>query len=485
MYVAGYGSDAVFRVQFNSDGSLNRVGSNTASFIELGNPIIAGNAGQDPIGIGITYAHGGALVANEATQNVSAITFSTQAVLASAQSAPMPTPSSDADVIRLGKRFFTTGTARWSLKGQAWNSCQSCHPDGLTDHITWYFGRGPRQTTSLDGTFAKSNPGDQRILNWTSVFDEVSDFELNTRGNSGGVGALVIANSTPPAPGDRIAFDGTDAGGAVTTNRDDGLNGGTRQIADPTSSFTPHSIHTDWLQIERYVQTIRSPRGAVGLSAAAVDAGAQVFAQNNCAGCHGGPKWTVSQRFYTPNDTNGSNLADAGTTALINAPWSSTTGFPASVLPQTANRTLRLSPYDNLNDQAVCVLRNVGTFPSQSGGANTQAVSVTPGLVLEVRANMTSLAQGATGYNPPSLLGMIQGGPYFHGGNALTLDEVFGATFAAHHQAFSSNFDPTSGSGLTDKANLIQYLISLDNSTPAVAIPAAIPFNPIICPPSF
>ncbi len=105
-------------------------------------------------------------------------------------------------------------SGRWSLNGQGWNSCESCHPDGQTDNVTWYFARGPRQTTSLDGTF--DGQGNQRILNWTGIFDEVHDFELNTRGNSGGVGAIVHRTndgSTPPrvTTSDRIVFDGTAA----------------------------------------------------------------------------------------------------------------------------------------------------------------------------------------------------------------------------------------------------------------------------------
>ena len=33
-----------------------------------------------------------------------------------------------------GKLFFNTGNGRWSLRGQGWGACQSCHTDGLTDN---------------------------------------------------------------------------------------------------------------------------------------------------------------------------------------------------------------------------------------------------------------------------------------------------------------------------------------------------------------
>src|SRR5207248_3252374 len=119
-------------------------------------------------------------------------------------SSALPTDGTPEAAVLRGKRFFNTGVARWSLKGQAWGACQSCHIDGYSDNITWYFARGPRQSVSLDGSFSKTDPTDQRIFNWTGIFDEVADFEGNTRGISGGVGAIVSVKSAPPAVTDRI-----------------------------------------------------------------------------------------------------------------------------------------------------------------------------------------------------------------------------------------------------------------------------------------
>ena len=102
-----------------------------------------------------------------------------------------------------GKRFYFTGRARWSAAvangakgGEGWSSCGSCHPDGLTDNITWSFNAGPRQTTSQDGTFSHgAGAQKQRMLNWTAIFDEHHDFERNTRDVSGGLGAITTAAS--------------------------------------------------------------------------------------------------------------------------------------------------------------------------------------------------------------------------------------------------------------------------------------------------
>jgi hypothetical protein len=37
----------------------------------------------------------------------------------------------------------------------------------------------------------------QRALNWSAIFDEVADFELNTRNTAGGRGLILLANGTP------------------------------------------------------------------------------------------------------------------------------------------------------------------------------------------------------------------------------------------------------------------------------------------------
>src|SRR5207248_6959449 len=95
-----------------------------------------------------------------------------------------------------GKRFFFTGRGRWSNPGangakggEGWSSCGSCHPDGLSDNVTWTFAAGPRQTVAMVGSFSHG-PGTQkrRIFNHTGILDEMHDFEANTRGVSGGLG---------------------------------------------------------------------------------------------------------------------------------------------------------------------------------------------------------------------------------------------------------------------------------------------------------
>ncbi len=73
------------------------------------------------------------------------------------------------------------------------------------------------------------------------------------------------------------------------------------------------------------------------------------------------------------------------------------------------------------------------------------------------------------GYNVPSLLGLQVGAPYFHAGNARTLEEALSTTFAGHYQsAVAQVFSPTA----TQVQQLVAYMLSIDASTTTVAIPA-------------
>jgi DNA-binding beta-propeller fold protein YncE len=487
-YLTSYGSDAVFRVSFAADGSLREVGATANHFINLV-PAAGPAAGRLPIGLAIASAGGLALALNEATRNVSVITLGTQSVVAAAEASPMPTAGShEADVLD-GRRFFVTGLGRWSFRGQGWNSCEACHGDGLTDNVTWFFARGPRQSTSLDGSFDSADPSAQRVFNWTAIFDETHDFELNTRGNSGGLGAVVDEVSTPPVVADRIHFDGTTpvpAGQTPTSTPQAGLNGSLRAMMPggpgaPGASGTVRATLADWDHVEAYIQTIRSPRAPVGLDAALVTAGRTLFEANHCAGCHGTAMWTTSRVFWTPGET-----ANAAAGTLRTTTYTAPSMFPAALNPPTAGagRTASLrfpaGATAGANDQIQCVLRAVGTFPATGTAPILPAGS--PMAIREVRTNMTADAQGLSGFNPPSLLGGVTGAPYFHAGNARTLEELFDPAFEAHYQALSENF-LLAGDRDLQVRQLVAFLLSIDEgTTPAPAPALGYPFQ--LCPDS-
>ncbi len=463
-YVTGFGTDAVFRMQVNA-GAIGTAGSANNNFINLRKPmndalIRMPDRPRDRAHAGVRRSSRTTARATSprstSTRRRSPATRRGDFRIAQSAGLPARRHPKDDKVLK-GKRFFNTGLGRWSLRGEGWGACAACHVDGLTDNVTWYFARGPRQSTSLDGSFSKMDPSDQRIFNWTALFDEVADFEANTRGVSGGVGAIVSVANNPPMVSDRI---NTGAGNPPQQ----GLQG-----SSLATSLDPGALD-DWLEITEYIKTIRSPRRPTNLVPADVTAGKALFgnaAQGNCIGCHSGSKWTVSKVFWPVGNVANAATADAAATSLSNISWNTAlNGFPAALFPVTTpdatNTRMRFGAPPGA-EQIQCILRPVGTF-----GISPAAVGVA-----ELRQDMTTAAQGnaatGRGFNPPSLLGMQVGAPYFHAGNARTLEEVFDNLFTAHHQsAVAAVFSPTEA----QKQQLAAYLLSIDKDEMAFNVPA-------------
>ncbi len=80
-------------------------------------------------------------------------------------------------------------------------------------------------------------------------------------------------------------------------------------------------------------------------------------------------------------------------------------------------------------------------------------------------------AQGRGGYNVPSLYGMQVGAPLLHHGQAASLDQLFtDPKFIGHTQAGNANF-LLGATAAQDRSDLIQYIWSIDATTPEVPIP--------------
>lgn len=479
-YVAAYGADALFRVRFNTTGSFAEAGAGAAlpPYVDLA------PEGLDPVGVAINPSGANALVVSEHSRAVSVAVLATQTAEASTAAAPAPTGAELTTAN--GRRAFVTGTGRWSLRGQAWSSCESCHPDGLSDGVTWFLPRGPRQTPSLAGAFDRADPTRQRIFGWTAALDELADFEGFVRDVSGGVGAIVHRphdGATPPviSAADRIVYDGAapTPPQVATADAHDGLDGAAATIATRTATDPVRSALDDWDALLRYVRAVRAPAAPADLDEADVAAGRAVFVEGRCAGCHGGPLWSLARRFYTPGEAT--NDPVRGT--LATRSWTRPAGFPAALAPATAR--FRTTPLDPANDQLACALRTVGTFAAGRGVAPTGVD------VLEVRANglgattapMTAAAQGATGFAPPSLVGLAASAPYLHAGQARTLEELLTATFRAHHQAFNGAFLAAEDPARVRR--LVAFLLSLDDRATPVAVPDPLPgtapFDPDLC----
>jgi hypothetical protein len=112
--------------------------------------------------------------------------------------------------------------------------------------------------------------------------------------------------------------------------------------------------------------------------------------------------------------------------------------------------------------RVACGIRNVATF-----GAGAQ------GTAFEVRSDTNAVgtpivAQGAAGFNIPSLLSLATTAPYLHNGAAPTLVDLFtNPAFKSHTTAGDPNFSPPA-----DKAqDLANFLLSIESTTTAPAPP--------------
>jgi YVTN family beta-propeller protein len=208
------------------------------------------------------------------------------------------TQSKGDPVVQYGKELFNTAmgpldTSNKNPDGSvnpiegrmsdfAWMGCVSCHVNGLTDGVAWHFGSGPRVSVGLNTSFApKSGQQQQRALNWSAVFDEIADFEDNTRNTAGGVGLFQLV------------------GGA----QDPVLN-----------AFDPPSAGRDARRdaITTYVKTIRTPVAPEDDNDPEVQAGRGFFKKVGCTECHNGALWTKSRVQFTPpppaNEVNDQQL---------------------------------------------------------------------------------------------------------------------------------------------------------------------------------
>jgi YVTN family beta-propeller protein len=430
--------------------------------LTLGAPnIIRFQTGNLPNGVVISYDGRRAYVNNEANVSVTAINLVINNVIArDIPSGEPPAPGTFEHAVLVGKvaffsalgipdnGFFDTDirdivplTFRGKQSLDGWSSCGSCHPDGLADGATWFFGTGPRQTKPLDGMFAKDNPDDQGILNWSAVRGSNTEFNNNSRATQEGCGfASVVATGgiDPPAQctststvmGQRPRD--TPANPAIY---DHGITQGASDALD---------VQTLW--IFAAVRPLKQPTPS---DPAAFARGQQVFAAN-CASCHGGAKWTKSQIFHRDNPAvvaqNGAPF-DFGVDRLpVTLPPGVTTvvGVAGPLANEFKSFTCDALIFDYLDD--------VGTFDVNEP--------------LELRDNPTaSTAFGVNGFNPPSLFSIRYHAPYLHRGQAQTLEAVF----SLHGLGAPSGFPPVNTIAtvltLQQQQDLLVFLNAIDGTT--------------------
>jgi hypothetical protein len=321
-----------------------------------------------------------------------------------------------------------------------WSSCGSCHPDGLSDGVTWCFATGPRQTIPLDALYANA-PGDggifginqpvgaantehQRVTNYNAVMQSVTDFNNNKRGVQGGHGATPLAIST---------IDGGGGPGAVA---DSGLvvPGGVR--FGVSNALT---IEQEWVALA--VRTYNRP---TNLNVFAVMRGRQVFAAN-CQDCHAGVIWTSSRRVTT----DAVNWVDPAFAA------GAVNNNPVTIRQGGATTT---QAFDSDANGAFDFLI-VQTFPFPDGGTAPTLDLATPNPI-EVRNNGAVPAGAADSFNPPSLLGPVYTPPYGHHGRAQTLADVFIPIVNG------GLGHPDFGLSAQDLADVVEFIKSIDPFEP-------------------
>jgi DNA-binding beta-propeller fold protein YncE len=453
LYFASRGGDGFQRAFIDGDGKVT-LGIEGVKQVDLN---AANPKCLNPIGVVTSHDvtdNKSAFVNCWVSRSMTTIDLGKQAVVKNIAAANAPA-GLDAQV-NLGRRFYFTGRGRWS--NEAWSSCGSCHPDGLSDGLTWQFGAGPRQTLSMDGNFSHGNgPQIQRILNWSGERDDIHDFDRNTRAVSGGLGAITQAKAggtckTEPLANneERLSLNPADATDP---------NGLKVQLGIPVEEIqntTAGICVKDWDDIREFVKTIRPVTAMRSLSASSVSSGRDLFEQGNCAACHGGEGWTVSRLFYEPSSTRNAELAAKDFTAP---------GHTKLIQKEQTDTGGEIAP-----DQLACVLRQVKTFGVFNDKAATDALELREPDATGNRAR----SQGEfSGYNVPSLFGLQASAPYLHHGQADTLEDLFTSPAYRDHliagNAVFNNGNPLSQG---DAEDLASFLRSIDATTQTFDIPA-------------
>jgi len=364
-YVASAASDVLVKVTLDDNG-VPSVASVPAEADTTRVALI--DVGKNPRGVVVNNADTRAYVMNYISKDVSVIdlTASPEVETARIQSADLPPAGSDGEKFLLGNELFNSSRGEFDegvaerMSSEGWQACASCHPDGLSDGVVWAFASGPRKSVPLNGMFSPRNPtGDQRVLNYSGVFDELEDFELNIRGVSGGQGLIVLQGTTDQDPNVK-SFDPPSAA----------------RVQLHVNGIPAWDAIVAWTQ-QRIPSPVSPYRGVDPGSELGqeITLGRQLFTQANCQACHGGAKWSTSQVDY----------------ARISP-------FPETV-------TVGADPEPPVG-QLGRFLHQVGTFDVANA--------------LERNAN-NQQALGTLGFNPPSLLSIYAFPPYLHNGSCATL----------------------------------------------------------------
>lgn len=492
-YAVSAASDLLVKLNVAANGALSFTGdSDTTRYIDLNDPAKSAtsgnNAGKNPLGIAINDAGTTAYVMNFVSRNVSVVDLTNDKVAKVLRTDGLPPPGSLSERVRVGAEIFfssrgnfvrppgTTVSTQERLSSDGWQSCASCHFNGLTDGVAWQFNTGPRKSVPLNGTFNPKNKLEQRILNYSAIFDQVQDFEDNMR-NVSGPGTLTLQGKEPlvcseptalatspgifdPNHGLLIGDNGDINKAPCEINDFRTLSNAGRQqhkVQLPGSGFKVPALDAmnEWVRLavrtpNRPLTTLELTLGG-GNPTGGVDgndilAGRQLFQAANCLACHSGGKWTKSTKDFTspPSD--------------------------AEIATETDPNQPGVFPDPNGKRYLPRFLRNVNSFNLNVPGAGN-AIPGQPqiGAVEKDTNNKDALGldyngdgKGA-GYNIPSLLGIHAVPPYYHNGACETLDCVLADVKHRRAGLQPGQSDPLNSANARTK--LVRYLESIDENT--------------------
>jgi len=471
-YVASAASDLLVKLNVDHSGNLAFTSdSDTTRYIDLNdptNPLTSGlNAGKNPQGIAINSTGTVAYVANFVSRNVSVVNLASDTVIATMQSSDLPTAGSAGETNLVGAEMFFssrgnfdtipgTNSLRDRLSSEGWQSCASCHFKGLTDGVVWQFGAGPRKSVSLNATFSPHKTSQQRLLNYSAIFDEVEDFEANIR-NVSGPGALSGGVLDPNhglliGPGGNLNVPPTavNAFALANANRDQvtvTLPGSANKVPALTAmrEWVRHAVRTPNAQLQGFP-------GAHPPSF--INAGRGLFLAAGCVQCHGGLNWTTSVKDFTSPPATGDIFTERTGTF---------TGNPVGA--QYLNRFLRDIGSFNLG-----VPGQGNLFGANIGADEKAAPTVANGALVAAQdalgIDYNNDGRGI-GFNPPSLLGIFAVPPYYHNGAAENLLSVISDV---KHRTANGRM-PDLLSNPTDQISVFAFLETLDTK--------AVPFVPL------
>jgi hypothetical protein len=432
--VVSRGGNYVIRASIGADGKLTTIdANNVAKRFQTGNL---------PSGVVMSRDIKRAYVNNELNTSMSALNLTDNTVITrDIESSTPPAPGTQAHRNLVGKlAFFTalgipdkldnTGDGQFDValrdinplanrgkaSNNAWSSCASCHDDGHSDNVTWIFETGPRQTIPLEGTFARNNLNDQRILNWSAVRGSNTDFNNNARGIQGGDG---FAKNV----------DGVDKTALVFNH------GPTKGISDSLDAMS------EW------VATVRAP--IMPAIAANIETNGRATFLSHCAGCHGGTKWTKSRTKGLYQDNPLLQADPVGPAFFTGGPPKNDAGVNLAG-PQVVSVTRD-------GKGTLLMLDNVGTFNVAS------AIELRGAAAVNGQTTQGFPSFGAGGFNSPSLLGVAYSAPYFHDGSSHTLEDV-----AARHRLGDAPATIASTLSAAELADLLTFVRSIDDATPTL-----------------